>query len=76
MNGKSETETIGSSDVKAIDIRSNGDGDGDPHVIIIRLSDDRKIRSPELANRNQAQALRGVIARRLGIPQDVAKPAG
>lgn len=74
MNGKSETETIGSSDVKAIDIRS--DGDGDPHVIIIRLSDDRKIRSPELANRNQAQALRGVIARRLGIPQDVAKPAG
>ena len=48
---------------------------GNPHVIIIRLRDHRRIRSPELASKSQALAVRGEIVRRLNIAPDAAKPA-
>ena len=75
LSGKPEAETIGAGDVSAIDIQNSSDG-GNPHVIIIRLRDDRRIRSPELASKSQALAVRGEIVRRLNIAPDAAKPAG
>jgi hypothetical protein len=74
LKGKPEMETIGGGDVEAIDVQS--DGESDQHVIIIRLRDDRKIRSPGLASKNQAEALRGEIVRRLNISPGTTKPTG
>jgi hypothetical protein len=71
LNGESETEAIGGRDVEAIEIES--DVESDRHVILIRLGDGRKIRSPELAGKNQAQALHGEIVRRLNISGSPAR---
>jgi len=57
--------TIGGRDVEAIDIE-DGPEEG-CYVIAIRLNTETKIRSPKLASKDQAQALRGEIVRRLRL---------
>jgi hypothetical protein len=62
LNNAVEVHRIGGRDVEAIDI---DDGSEDGPVIAIRLHTGTKIRSPRLDSKDQAQALRSKIIRRL-----------
>jgi len=66
LNGADEVQTIGGGDVEAIAIESTED----VHIIAITLRTGTKIRSPQLAGRDPAEALRAEIMRRLNIPRD------
>lgn len=65
LNNAVEVHTIGGRDVEAIDIEDGSEDGSD--VIAIRLHTGIKIRSPRLAGKDQAQALRGEIIRRLRL---------
>jgi len=65
LNNAVEVHTIGGRDVEAIDIED--DPEEGCYVIAIRLNTETKIRSPKLASKDQAQALRGEIVRRLRL---------
>jgi hypothetical protein len=65
LNNAVEVHTIGGRDVEAIDIE-HGSEDGSD-VIAVRLHTGTKIRSQRLASKDQAQALRDEIIRRLRL---------
>jgi hypothetical protein len=65
LNNAVEVHTIGGRDVEAIDIEHGSEEGSD--VIAIRLHTGTKIRSPRLASKDQAQALRAEIIRRLRL---------
>lgn len=65
LNNAVEVHTIGGRDVEAIDIEDGSEDGSD--VIAIRLHTGTKIRSPRLAGKDQAQALRAEIIRRLRL---------
>jgi len=65
LNNAVEVHTIGGHDVEATGIENGSDDNS--YVIAIRLHTGIKIRSPGLASKDQARALRGEIIRRLGL---------
>ena len=74
LNGTAEVQTIVGGDVESIDVEYGGSEDHF-RVIGIRLRTGKKIRSPELAGRDAAEALCGEIIRRLNLPRSVRTPA-
>ena len=68
-----ETLTIGGGDVESIAVEP-GNSEDNSHVIAIKLRAGKKIRSPELAGSDPAEALRTEIMRRLNFPQGVRTP--
>ena len=70
LNGMAEVQTIGGGDIESIDTESGEDS----HTIAIRLRAGKIIRSPQLAGRDAAEALRAEILRRLNLPRRFGRP--
>ncbi|SDO39358.1 hypothetical protein [Afipia sp. GAS231] len=73
--GEPEAETLRGSDVETITVES-GYTEDNRHVVAVRLRNGKKIRSPELAGRDEAEALRAEIARRLSASKVVTVSTG